>query len=93
MRLKPLTFLLSLLSALALVLSAFTALAAKAPEHPAQELLSQGAAAFAQGNTQLALEKFNEVLKLDPELPEGYINRGIARMKLEQYVEAMPRLI
>lgn len=86
---KPLTLLLSLLLAMVLILPAFNALAAKEQEHPAQELLSQGAAALSQGNTQLALEKFNAALKLDPDLPEAYINRGIVLMRLEQYVEAV----
>ena len=65
------------------------ALAAASPEDQAQELFSQGVDALNQNNANLALEKFNEALKLDPELPEAYINRGIALRRLEQYVEAV----
>lgn len=61
----------------------------KAQEAQAQELFSQGVDALNQGNANLALEKFTAALKLDPELPEAYINRGIALRRLEQYVEAV----
>jgi tetratricopeptide (TPR) repeat protein len=61
----------------------------KEQEAQVQELFSQGVDALNQGHPNLALEKFTAALKLDPELPEAYINRGIALRRLEQYVEAV----
>jgi tetratricopeptide (TPR) repeat protein len=86
---KTYVFLFSLLVTAVLVLPCSYAQAAKGPEAPVQELFSQGVDALNQGNAQLAQEKFTAALKLDPELPEAYINRGIALRRLGQYVEAV----
>jgi tetratricopeptide (TPR) repeat protein len=86
---KPYIFLFYLLVAAVLVLPFSSAQAAKSKESPAQELFAQGVEALNQGDTNLSLEKFNAALKLDPEMPEAYINRGIALMRLQQYVEAV----
>lgn len=86
---KTLILLLSLLLAVILNSPASQPLAAENPEDQAQELFLQGVDALNQGNSNAALEKFNEALKLDPEIPEAYINRGIALRRLEQYVEAV----
>ena len=55
----------------------------------AQEPFEQGVAALAQGNPTLAAEKFTAALKIDPEMLEAYINRGIAEMKLDQWADAV----
>ena len=55
----------------------------------AQTAFAAGVAALNQGNTTTAVEKFNEALKADPDLTEAYINRGIARLRLDQPVEAV----
>lgn len=86
---KPFMLLLSLLLAIILNSPATRSLAAENPEDQVQELFSQGVDALNQNHANLALEKFNEALKLDPEFPEAYINRGIALRRLEQYVEAV----
>ena len=64
------------LTALSLLLG--TALAG--PEPDAKAPFDQGVAALNQGNPTLAVEKFTAALKIDPNLPEAYINRGIAEM-------------
>ena len=55
----------------------------------ANEPFDQGVAALNQGNYAAAAERFTEALKLNPDLPEAYVNRGIARLKLDQPVEAV----
>jgi tetratricopeptide (TPR) repeat protein len=83
---------LSALLLAVLLLPPFSFATDKDQEHQAQELFSQGVDALNQGNANLALEKFSAALKLDPELPEAYINRGIALRRLGQYVEAVEDL-
>ena len=59
-------------------------------ENPAaQEPFEQGVTALTQGHPGQAVEKFTAALKVDPEMVEAYINRGIAQMQLDQWVDAV----
>ena len=60
-----------------------------APEPDVKEPFEQGVAALTQGNPTLAVEKFTAVIKIDPKLPEAYINRGIAEMQLSLWGDAV----
>ena len=59
------------------------------PEPDVKEPFEQGVAALTQGNPTLAVEKFTAVIKIDPKLPEAYINRGIAEMSLSLWGDAV----
>jgi tetratricopeptide (TPR) repeat protein len=63
--------------------------AAAAPEPDAAAPFEAGVAALTQGNPTLAIEKFTAALKIDPEMPEAYINRGIAEMRLSLWADAV----
>ena len=55
----------------------------------AQEYLDQGIALVEEGEFELAITAFDEVIRLDPEDAKAYYNRGLAYANLGQYDQAI----
>ena len=55
------------------------------------DLCSQAVAARQDGNHQLALHKYEEIIKINPNYLAAYIETGVELTKLERYSEAEER--
>lgn len=55
----------------------------------ASDLMSQGMNAFYAGNYSDAIELFNQVIAIDPDMPDAYSMRAYAYFKLEDYDQAV----